>query len=150
MIGNAAQGGLVQDHIFSGAGPDAGGQVPDVPFDEGEVGPLGRGDQGLDLVQVALVAGGEIVQTGHVMVLFEQGFATRLEPMKPAAPVISRFMGVWVLGVGLFFLYAVFDAFDVAAAQAFDLAAQFKVVLDFGIAQDAEAVDDCHGSSASR
>lgn len=40
----------------------------------GEVGPLGRGDQGLDLVQVALVAGGEVVQAGHVVVLSELGF----------------------------------------------------------------------------
>ena len=49
--------------------------------------------------------------------------------------------------VRLFFLYAVLDTFDVAAAQAFDFAAQFKIVLDFGIVQDAEAVD--HGQRCS-
>jgi hypothetical protein len=42
--------------------------------DEGEVLPLRWGDQGLDFVEVALVAGGEVVQADHALVEFEQGF----------------------------------------------------------------------------
>ena len=41
----------------------------------------------------------------------------------------------------------VFDAFDVAAAQAFDFAAQFEVAADGGVVEDAEAVDDGHGAA---
>ena len=41
----------------------------------------------------------------------------------------------------------VFDAFDVAAAQAFHLAAQLEVAADGGVVQDAEAVDDGHGAA---
>jgi hypothetical protein len=36
----------------------------------------------------------------------------------------------------------VFDAFDVAAAESFDLAAQFEISLDLSIVQNTEAVDN--------
>jgi hypothetical protein len=49
------------------------GELPDVAFDEVEAGPLFGGDQGLDFVQVALVAGGEVVQADDALVEFEQG-----------------------------------------------------------------------------
>ncbi len=50
------------------------GQLADVALNEVELGPLLWGDQGLDFVQVALVAGGEVVEADHALVEFEQGF----------------------------------------------------------------------------
>lgn len=35
---------------------------------------MGRGDQGLDLIQVVLVAGGEVVEPDDGLVELEQGF----------------------------------------------------------------------------
>jgi hypothetical protein len=48
-------------------------QVSYVALDEAEVLPLRRGDQGFYFVQVALVAGGEVVEADHALVEFEQG-----------------------------------------------------------------------------
>ena len=84
--GHAAQGGLVQD-VVNGVvdrwqassykrarhGCSAVFQLADVALDEVEVGPLGGGDQALHFVQVALVAGGEVVQANHALVELEQG-----------------------------------------------------------------------------
>jgi len=56
------------------AGALAVGQVADVAFDKVELGPLRRGDEVLHLIQVALVAGGKVVQTHHALAQFEQGF----------------------------------------------------------------------------
>ena len=50
------------------------GQLADVALDEVELGPLPWGDQSLDFIEVALVAGGEIVEADHALVEFEQGF----------------------------------------------------------------------------
>ena len=45
-------------------------QLTDVAFYESEAGPLLFGDQGLDFVQVLLVAGGEVVQAYYCLVQF--------------------------------------------------------------------------------
>ena len=46
----------------------------DVALDEVEVGPLRGAHQGLHFVQVALVAGGKVVQANHALAELEQGF----------------------------------------------------------------------------
>jgi hypothetical protein len=50
------------------------GKLADVALDEAEVGPLVWGDQALDFVQVALMAGGEVIDAYHALVQLEQGF----------------------------------------------------------------------------
>lgn len=50
------------------------GQIADVALDELKVGPLGRGDEALHLVKVALVARGEVVKAYHALVELKQGF----------------------------------------------------------------------------
>jgi len=89
--GDAAQGGLVEDvvngtwvHGLPRFARNDGvlpyhraltvGQLADVAFDEVEAGPLRRGDKSLHFVEVALVAGGEIIQAHHALVELEQGF----------------------------------------------------------------------------
>src|SRR5665811_455887 len=49
-------------------------QIADVAIDEVEVCPLLVRDEGLNFVEVALVSGGEVVQTDHALVELEQGF----------------------------------------------------------------------------
>jgi len=71
---NAAECGLVQDVIDALAGLPAVAQVADVAFDESEARPLRGRDQALHFIQVALVAGGEVVQPHHFLVQLEQGF----------------------------------------------------------------------------
>ncbi len=56
-----------------GHGTLAVGQLADVTFNEAEVGPLVWGDQGLHFIQVALVAGGKVVEAHHALVELEQG-----------------------------------------------------------------------------
>ena len=72
--GDAAQGGLVQDVVHASGGLLAIVQVTDVTLDELEVVPLRGGDQALHFIQVALVAGGKVVQSNDALVEFEQGF----------------------------------------------------------------------------
>lgn len=72
--GDAAQGGLVQHVVHAVTGFLAVFWIADVALPELEVGPLGWGNQGSDFVQVALVAGGEVVQPHHALVELEQGF----------------------------------------------------------------------------
>src|SRR5882672_3655597 len=43
------------------------------------------------------------------------------------------------------FFQAVFDALDMAASHAFDLAAQFQITPDPDVIEDAEAIDDREG-----
>jgi len=71
---HGAQGGLVKDVICPLYGFAAVAKVADVAFDEAEATPLLFSDQGLDLVQVVLVAGGEVVQAHYCLVQFKQGF----------------------------------------------------------------------------
>ena len=71
---HGAQCGLVKNVICPLYGFAAVIQVADVAFHEAESGPLLLGDQGLDFVQVVLVAGGEVVQAHYCLVQFEQGF----------------------------------------------------------------------------
>ena len=70
---HAAQGGLVQDMVHPGTGACAVFQRADVAFDELEAGPLRGGDEPLHFIQVALVAGGEVVEPDHALVELEQG-----------------------------------------------------------------------------
>jgi len=65
---HGAQGGLVEDVVCPLYGLAAVIQVADVAFDEAETGPLVFGDQGLDFVQVMLVARGEVVQAYYCLV----------------------------------------------------------------------------------
>lgn len=44
------------------------GQLADVAFNEAEVGPLVWGDEGLHFIEVALVAGGKVVEAHHALV----------------------------------------------------------------------------------
>ena len=67
-----AEGGLVEYQVDALAGLAAGFRVADVALDEGEVSPLGFGDQRLDLVEVVLVAGGEVIEADHHLVQFQQ------------------------------------------------------------------------------
>ncbi len=71
---HAAQGGLVQDVIDAFAGGLAVGQCADVALDDLEVGPLLGGGEGLHLGQVALVAGGKVVEPDDARAQLEQGF----------------------------------------------------------------------------
>ena len=62
------------EHVIDAtAGPMAVGQLADIAFDELEAGPLRWRDQALHLVEVALMAGGEVVQPHHALVELEQG-----------------------------------------------------------------------------
>ncbi len=63
-----SQGEMVKEH-----GPLAVFKIADVALDELEIAPLFRGYQTLHLIQVALVAGGKVVQANHALVEFEQG-----------------------------------------------------------------------------
>jgi len=91
--GDAAQGSLVQDVVHGGAGgrgaltpalsqrervkhhrAAAIFEVADVALDEVEARPLFCGDQRLHFIEVALVAGGEIVQADDALIQLEQGF----------------------------------------------------------------------------
>jgi len=67
---HAAERGLVQ-HVVDTL---AVGQAANVALDEAEARPLRRRDEALHFVQVALVAGGEVVQPHHLMVPLEQRF----------------------------------------------------------------------------
>lgn len=77
--GHAAQGGLVEDVVD---GKVLGKhqrlaavvQVADIALDEVEVLPLFGVDQALHLIQVVLVAGGEVIQPHHPLVELQQGF----------------------------------------------------------------------------
>ena len=71
---HGAQGGLVKDVVRALYGFAAVIQIADVALDEAEAGPLFFGDQSLDLIQVVLVAGGEVVQAHYCLVQLEQGF----------------------------------------------------------------------------
>ena len=55
------------------AGAVAVGQVADVALDEVEPPPLQGRHEGLDGVQIAVVAGGKVVQADHVLVELQQG-----------------------------------------------------------------------------
>ena len=72
--GHAAQGGLVQDVVHTLNGLLAVVQVANVALDELEVGPLRGGDQALHLNQVALVAGGKVIEADDALIELEQGF----------------------------------------------------------------------------
>ena len=72
--GDAAQGGFVKDVVNSFACLLAISQVADVAVYEAEVGPLRGGDEGLHFVQVALVAGGKVVQADDALAELKQGF----------------------------------------------------------------------------
>lgn len=72
--GHTAQCGLVQHVVHTLASALAVGQLADVALDEAEVGPLGGGDKGLHFIEVALVAGGKVVQAHHALIQLEQGF----------------------------------------------------------------------------
>ena len=63
----------MQDEISARAGALARVQVADVPLDELKPLPLGRCDECLDLLQVLLFAGREVIQAGHPLTEFEQG-----------------------------------------------------------------------------
>ncbi|MCY1526865.1 hypothetical protein D9M68_619090 [compost metagenome] len=68
-----AQRRLMQHEVGALHGAAAGFQVADIAFNEGKARPfLGR-DRTADFVQVALVAGGEIVQAGDGLAQFQQG-----------------------------------------------------------------------------
>lgn len=71
-------GGLLHfarnDRSAPGHGALAVLELANVALDELKVGPLLRGDQALHFVQVALVAGGEVVEADHALVKLEQGF----------------------------------------------------------------------------
>jgi len=49
-------------------------QTPDVALNEAEARPLVGADEALYLVEVALVAGGEIVQPDHALIELEESF----------------------------------------------------------------------------
>jgi hypothetical protein len=49
-------------------------QIADITLNELEVSPLRGCDYALHFVQVALVAGGEVVQAHHALVELEKGF----------------------------------------------------------------------------
>ncbi len=72
--GDGAEGGLMEDVINSVAGVFAGFQVADVPFHEAEVLPLCLADQGLDLIEVVLEAGGEVIEAYYSLVEFKESF----------------------------------------------------------------------------
>ena len=56
------------------AGKTAIFEVSNITFDKVEVGPLLGFNQSMDLIQIALVTGAEVIQTDDAMVEFEQGF----------------------------------------------------------------------------
>lgn len=64
----------MQDIVYILACIPAGVEIPDVALDKGEVVPLILGDQGAHVIQVVLIAGREIIQANHLLVLLEQGF----------------------------------------------------------------------------
>lgn len=64
----------MQDVIDALAGATAVFQTPDVTLYEAEARPPLGTDQALHLVEVALVAGGEVVQPDHALVELKQGF----------------------------------------------------------------------------
>ncbi len=66
--GHGAQSGLVKDAVRARANLPACFQVADVAFDEREIFPLVRLDRLLDFVQVAPVAGGEVVEADDRLV----------------------------------------------------------------------------------
>ena len=63
-------------------------QLADIAFDELEAGPLRWRDQALHLIEVALMAGGEVVQP-TTRWSSSSRVCSRFEPMKPATPVVS-------------------------------------------------------------
>ena len=63
---------LMQDEIHARARLAAGGQVANIPFQESKPRPLRRAHQRLDLLQVLLLAGREIVQADHPLVQLQQ------------------------------------------------------------------------------
>lgn len=63
----------MQDVIYALAGATAVFQTPDVTLYEAEARPLLGTDQALHLVEVALVAGGKVVQPDYALVELEQG-----------------------------------------------------------------------------
>ena len=71
---HAAERGLVQHVVDALAGALAVGQAADVALDEAEARPLRRRNEALHFIQVALVAGGEVVQPHDFLVQLEQGF----------------------------------------------------------------------------
>ena len=71
---HAAQGGLVQDVVDALNGLVAVFRRANVTLDELKVSPLVVCDQALHFIQIALVAGGKVVQTDDALVELEQGF----------------------------------------------------------------------------
>ena len=69
---DAAQGGLVQHHVCPGTEAPADLQVPDIGVMKAKPGPLQRRHQGLDIFQIFPFAGGEIIQSDHFLVPFQQ------------------------------------------------------------------------------
>lgn len=49
-------------------------EAADVPLDELKARPLLRGDQGGDLIEVAMISGGKIVEADDPLIQLEQGF----------------------------------------------------------------------------
>ncbi len=72
--GHGAQSGLVKYAVRARANLPACFQVADVTFDEREIFPLVRIDRLLDFVQVAPVAGGEIVEAYDLLVRRQELF----------------------------------------------------------------------------
>ena len=71
---HGAEGGLVQDVIRPFDRLAAGGGVLNVPFDPGEILPAIRAGGGLNLNQIAGMAGGQIIQPDHLLIQAQQRF----------------------------------------------------------------------------
>lgn len=63
----------MQHEVHALNGAVAGVQVANIAFHEGEARPLLGRDRCADFVQVALVAGGKVVQAGDGLVQLQQG-----------------------------------------------------------------------------